>query len=342
MKFKKRILNSDLEKCYAIGMFDDGKEKSFLIGTEKEGPILRYALDGTLLEEVTPGPGGVMTIAQVPGSTNAFFATEKFYSPNCGGDEAKIVCYTKADSGWTRKVVADLPYIHRFGFVKGKDGTWYLIATTIKSSCEYKEDWRDPGKVYVARLTDNLPLKLEILMDDELKNHGLWTCPEGSECLIATDSGVYKIVPPESPTGDWKHERIIEEPTSDITVVDFKNDGKPEILCLSPFHGDTISIYQQAVDGYRKDYECQEKYPFLHAICSAKLCKKNVAILGNRREGQELFVLYFDGTYKIEVIDKHVGPANCWAYDYEGNFYIIACNREINELALYEVIDCTN
>ncbi|HBC27416.1 MAG TPA: hypothetical protein DC013_08395, partial [Ruminococcaceae bacterium] len=156
MVYHKKVLAS-MNKCYAIAMFQDGNAGSFLIGTEKEGPCRRFALDGTPMETVWEGPGGVMTMVQVPGREDQFLSTQEFYSPNCGGDNARIVtCTRQPDGAWQVKTLCDLPYVHRFGLIRAKDGRFWLLACTIKSACEYKEDWRFPGKVFAAPLPENL------------------------------------------------------------------------------------------------------------------------------------------------------------------------------------------
>ncbi len=126
-----------MPKCYALGMFEGEDTPSFLAAVEKDGPIRRFTLDGEPLETVAPGPGGVMTITQVPGRKDQFLATRKFFSPNFGGDDAAIASYTKqADGSWSEQILCDLPYVHRFGILKAVDGQLWIIACTIKGGAE--------------------------------------------------------------------------------------------------------------------------------------------------------------------------------------------------------------
>ena len=56
MKYEKKVL-ANMPKCYALCMFDGADAKGFVAGTEKEGPIRRFTLDGTPLDTIAEGPG---------------------------------------------------------------------------------------------------------------------------------------------------------------------------------------------------------------------------------------------------------------------------------------------
>ena len=59
--------------------------EKFVTGRGMEDMILRIEVP---METVTEGPGGVMTITQVPGRKDQLLATSEFFSPNYGGDTA--------------------------------------------------------------------------------------------------------------------------------------------------------------------------------------------------------------------------------------------------------------
>lgn len=350
MHYQRKKL-AEMPKCYAIAMLDAEDESSFVVGVEKEGPIRRFALDGSPLETIAEGPGGLMTITQVPGRSDQFLATCEFYSPNCGGDTARIVSYTQEkDGSWTQRVLCDLPYVHRFGLLRGKDESLWLIACSIKGSCEYKEDWREPGCVYVARIDTNIEnynknkqLKLKVLSACQLKNHGYYAPADKSFALIATAAGVFKYVPPAKAEQDWQISCLAVAPTSDMTLADLDGDGELEMLTLSPFHGDTLRIYHLNERGtYDLVWEDPEKHPFLHAIWSGKLNGEICALVGHRQGKRELIKVFYNAqskTYETCLIDSDRGPANCLVYSYKEKDYIIAANREVDELALYSPVE---
>ncbi len=346
MQYSKKVIAS-MPKAYAIGMFEGEDARSFVIGVEKDGPIRRFALDGTPMETVTEGPGGVMTITQVPGRKDQLLATSEFFSPNYGGDTAGIVSYTRAADGtWSSHRICDLPYVHRFGVLVGADGQLWLIACTIKGACrKIKNDWLTPGAVYVAKLGDSLEtetVELTELSGCQLQNHGFWTNEDHTLALVSTAAGVFRYVPPATADGEWSVSCLIVQPTSDICVADFDGDGKDEILTLSAFHGDTLSVWHEGdtEDTYKKVWEDPEKRDFLHAIWSGTIAGEPCAVIGNRKAGRDLFRVHFaDGTYQLEMIDHDRGPANCWVFTDGDTTRIIAANRETDEVALYDVTE---
>lgn len=344
---KKRV--ASMPKAYAIGTFDGDDAKSFLVGVEKEGPIQRFALDGTFMETVTEGPGGVMTITQVPGRGDQVLATSEFFSPNYGADTAGIVCYTRMATGaWAEHRICDLPYVHRFGVLKGAHGDLWLIACTIKGGSRHiKEDWRNPGAVYVAKLGEHLEnegVELTELSSCQLQNHGFWMSEDKSYALISTAAGVFRYTPPASEDGQWEVACLLVQPTSDICAADFDGDGIDEILTLSPFHGNTLAVWHQSgtEDCYTKVWEDPIKRDFLHAIWSGTMFGKPCAVIGNRKAnaqaGRDLLrIFYAEGTYQLEMIDTDCGPANCCLIEDGDDVRIVAAHREIDEVALYTI-----
>lgn len=350
MKYEKKVIATDMPKCYAIGMLDVGDERSFVVATEKEGPIRRFALDGTPRENVCDGPGGVMTVMQTPGRTDQLMATYKFFSPNFGADDAKIVTYTReADGSWRRSVLCDVPYVHRFGVLTGADGQDWLIACTIKGACrrQVKDDWLVPGAVFVARLSGRLErfdtdrqLALSELASHQLQNHGFYTAPDRSFALVGTAAGVFRYVPPVTADGQWQVSCLVVNPTSDMAMADFDGDGKDEIITISRFHGDTLSVWHEDAtpDRYVKVWEDPQRRDFLHAIWAGRLAGSVCAVMGNRKDGRDLLRVWFEnGGYHVEVIDHDRGPANVWVFEDGGASHIISANRETDEVALYAV-----
>lgn len=349
MKIAKKVI-SNLEKCYAIAPLKYYGEDHFLVAAEKVDRCLLFDADGKEKDVVWREPGGVMTMVQVPGSDGQFLATQKFYSPN-DSKEAKISVITPIEKGnWEKKTLVDLPFVHRFDILV-RNGVKYLIACALKSDHEYKEDWRFPGKVYAAVLPDDLSgfdennqLKLTVIKDNLLKNHGYYRTEEnGVSCgIVSAENGVFLFMPPEHADGEWTIKELISDAASDAVLVDFDGDGEKELAALMPFHGDTIRFYKKRDGVFKLEYEFEEKREFLHSIYGGMLCGKPVLVTGHRKGQRDLMMFYYNKekkAYEMEYIDKDCGSANVYHYEKDGKDMLVSTNREIDEVALYTITE---
>lgn len=92
LNINKKVVGS-LEKCYSLAKLNYQGKEHFLCAAEKVNNCYLISLEGEIEETVWEGPGGVMTMVQVPGTDGQFLATRKFYSPN-DSKEASIVVVT--------------------------------------------------------------------------------------------------------------------------------------------------------------------------------------------------------------------------------------------------------
>lgn len=342
---EKKVL-ANLEKCYSIAQLQYHGEKHILVAAEKQDRCILFDAKGNEKTTVWEGPGGVMTMVQVPGTDGQFLATHKFYSPN-DSKEAKIIIATPDGNGkWDIRTLVDLPFVHRFDIIES-NGNHYLIACTLKSGHEYKDDWSSPGKVYAALLPDDLSgfdsdnqLELQVIKDGMLKNHGYYKVKENDKesSLVCSENGVFRFYPPEKQGDEWTIEQLLDTPASDAVLSDMDGDGEKELLVLSPFHGSDITIYKKAANGYEAVYEYPEKAEFLHAIWCGNINGKETTVIGHRKGARRLIAFTWDSEkqgYVFKTLDEDCGPANAYGYSFEGKDIIISTNREINEVAMY-------
>lgn len=347
MKAVKKVIGK-LNKCYSIAPLTYEGEEYFLVAAEKQDPCYLFDTEGNKVDTVWEGPGGVMSMVQVPGSNGQFLATHKFYSPN-DSKEAKIVIVTpKAKGDWEVRTLVELPHVHRFDIVK-RNGVNYLIACALKSGHEFKEDWSMPGKVYAAVLPEDLSsfddenqLKLTVLKENMLKNHGYYRVVEdGVETsVVSADCGVFQFIPPENKDSEWEIKTLITDATSDAALVDLDEDGEKELLTLAPFHGEKIRIYKKMDGEFKQVYEYEKTAEFTHAIYAGTLLGKPAAVVGHRKGERNLIAFTYDkeaGAYKSEILDYDCGSANVYHYIKDGRDIIIGANREIDEIAMYEI-----
>lgn len=348
MKVNKKIIGN-LSKCYSIAPLHYRDQDHFLVASEKVDRCVLFDLDGNEIDTIWSEPGGVMSMVQVPGSDGQYLSTYKFYSPN-DSKEAKIVMVTPKTKGdWEVRTLVNLPHVHRFDIIE-RGEVRYLIACTLKSGHEYKDDWSMPGKVYAAVLPDDLSrfneanqLKLEVIKDDMLKNHGYYRVEENgiSTCVISSDNGVYQFWPPQQVNGKWKIRSLLSTPASDAVLVDLDEDGEKELVVLSPFHGPDISIYKKQNGTFEKVYKYNQPTEFTHAIYGGMLCGRPMAVIGHRHGARNLLAFSWNREmqdYEVQVLDEDCGPANVFHYVYNDKNIIISTNREIDEIAMYELI----
>ena len=79
---------------------------------------------------------------------------------------------------------------------------------------------------------------------------------------------------------------------------------------------------------------------FTHAIWGGDICGVPTVIIGHRKGDRDLLAFTYDQEkkeYQVQVLDHDCGPANAYAYKYNGKDILISTNREIDEVARYEL-----
>ena len=342
MKVEKKKI-SDLTLCYWVTTLQYQGKRHLLVASEKAYSCLLFDENGNFVDEVWKEPGGTMTAVQLPEVDGTFLATHRMYSPNDNKQASIVLCWHE-DGEWKVKTLLDLPGVHRFDVLR-RNGVNYLIACTLKSDYEYKDDWRFPGKVWACPLPENLKelpedyrLPAVAIREGLLKNHGYSRNEKDGVpvSIVTSEEGVFRFTPPASPEEEWTVETLLEEPTSDALLLDFDGDGEKEMLTLSPFHGDTLKVFKKIDGEYRKVFEYEKKIEFAHAICAAEMKGKPFAVIGYRKGDRDLLaVKYEDGDYCVEILDHDVGPANALSFQLDGTTRVLSANREINEVAYY-------
>lgn len=346
MKITKTVLDN-LNKCYCISNIIYNGKHHIVVAAEKQDQCYLYDLNFEKKATIWDSIGGTMSIVPLENKNGDFLATQKFYSPNDSKDAQIVYVKFYENYNFELKTLAVVPFAHRFDILKGKDGTKYLLVCALKSGHEYKDDWRFKGKTYFKVLPENLDeigiLKehdFKLIQDNMLKNHGYYKVIENGieKALISCDSGVYLYTAPENLGDDFKIELLVNDPASDATLIDLDGDGLKELIVFSPFHGNKLKIYKIKDNKYYLEKEFEEDFNFLHAIWSGKIKDKNVCVIGHRRDEMLTFILKYDGNdYVFDIIDKEVGAANVNHFIKDNVDYIIAANREIDEIALYKI-----
>ena len=345
MDFSKKIIG-EIHKCYAAaGIIADGKPHLVFAG-EGDGSLRIFSGEGfrketTLWEE----GGGTMSLSPISEKNGYFLASRGFYSMvNAKKSNVVIVRYDKGEFSY--KKIVDLPNLHRFDILTGRNGAKYFLGATISEHKDSKEDWSQPGKLYASRFPDNpekdFELDLRVIKQDLYINHGYSKgvyngCEAG---YVGSKEGVFAVVPPEHPDAHWQIERLLDVEASDVAAIDIDADGETELAVISPFHGDRFEIYKKICGDYKSVYTFPQHQDFYHVAEACTLDGIPVFIGGARRGEKQLFAISYDKHEKKfteQIIDSSIGPSNASVFKYNGNEIILCAGRESGQAIIYEL-----
>ena len=342
MKIEKHFL-TELNRCYSANSIVVDGQPRILLATEGEGPCLAWTgADYEASHTVWEGPGGTMSIVPIPGTNGEFLAVQKFFKM-FQWEEAKIVHVRPVSSGgYEVSDVLQLPYIHRFDLLS-VGGRHYFIGCTLATTKDSKEDWSNPGKIWVGEFTGAGPLQVSVLKDGLTKNHGYSRLTrDGAMCgLVTCEQGAFEVTPPPVPGAEWTVKQLMDWPISDISAIDIDGDGELEFATIEPFHGEYFRVYKKIGGAFKKIYEHPEVTEFYHVVVGTTLAGRPVFIGGCRRGKQQLFYVEAKQRDPLQleavVIEESVGPSNVYVLHEEHRDIIVAANREKGEAALYFV-----
>lgn len=342
MKIEKIVLD-EMYRAYSTGTVTIDNELHLIVASEAiDGSC--YAYHGEHFEKkkvVWEKAGGTMSIVEIPNTNGEFLAVQEFF-PGFNGKTTKVVHVIPSGEGFIVKDFINLPYLHRFDLIE-VNGIIHFIGATLCSSKTEREDWSDPGKVYVGVLPDDLSkgMDLNIIYENLTHNHGYYRSfyQDKKAGYITSDEGVFAFVAPQTKDSEWEVHHIIDRKVSDVALLDIDGDGKLEILSIEPFHGKDIYIYHQDEnDKYQEVYHLDRDIEFAHAIAGTKILGQSVFVCGIRRNQKELFTLAYNKVnknYDVTLIDEGCGPSNIVIINQDNKDLILAANNTIHEAALY-------
>jgi len=342
MHIEKRFL-AELNRCYAASSIVVDGSTRILLASEGEGPCLAWAgPDYGTSHPVWEGPGGTMSMVPIPGTNGEFLAVQKFFRM-FQWEEAKVVHVRPLPSGgYAIRDILHLPYIHRFDLLT-VGGRHYFLGCTLATTKASKEDWSDPGKLYVGEFKPGEPLVAKVLKAGLTKNHGYSRLVRRGVMsgLVSCEEGAFEVVPPAEPEGEWRLTQFMDWPISDISTVDIDGDGELEFATIEPFHGTFFRIHKRIDGVFRCVYEHPEITEFYHVVAGTTLAGEPVFLGGCRRGKQQLFYVHAVRSNPLElqavVIEEGVGPSNVHVLHEGDRDILVSANREKAEAALYFV-----
>ncbi|MDR1108560.1 MAG: hypothetical protein LBL19_05950 [Spirochaetaceae bacterium] len=340
MKIEKLVLDT-MERCYAASSLRvDGKLYAVLASESAGGPCYAYTGERfTEKEVIWEKAGGTMSLIQIPGSNGEFIAVQGFF-PGFQSAGAKLVWGRRNRGVWEVEDLAPLPYLHRFDLFPVEDEI-YILAATLCGSKKDREDWSDPGKVYVGRLPrqPGEGVVFTPVSGPHFKNHGycrgLW---EGRDAgFITSEEGIFVLIPPERKNGTWESRQIMRRPIGDVAVCDIDGDGTDELITIEPFHGDQFRVNKKRGAEYEIVYQYPKEIQFAHTVTACVIRGRPAVVGGIRRKNGELFILQHsrEQGYELTLVEEGIGPSNAVVISGKDRDIIISANHTRNEAAVY-------
>jgi hypothetical protein len=341
MKIKKIVLD-EMYRAYSTGSTTIDNELYLIVASEAiDGSCYAYTgKDFSEKKVIWEKAGGTMSIVEIPNSNGEFLAVQEFF-PGFNGKTSKVVHVKMVDGEFVVNDFINLPYLHRFDLIE-VNGVIHFIGASLCSSKTDREDWSDPGKIYVGILPKDLSkgMDLKVIYENLTHNHGYYQSTyKGQKAgYVTSDEGVFACVAPKDEASDWEITHLIDRKVSDVALIDINNDGKLEILSIEPFHGKDIYIYNEIDGKYEETFHLDRELEFAHAIAGTTILGQPAFVCGIRRLNKELFYLTYNkekNDYDLTMIDEGCGPANIVIVNQKDQDIILASNNTIHQAAVY-------
>ncbi len=342
MKIKKLVLDG-MYRAYSTGSVTIDGNLHLIVASEAiDGSCYAYSgKDFSDKKVVWEKAGGTMSIVEIPNSNGEFLAVQEFF-PGFNGKTSKVVHVKMVNGEFIVTDFIQLSYLHRFDLIE-VNGVTHFIGATLCTSKTDREDWSNPGKIYVGVLPKDLSkgMDLKVVYENLTHNHGYYQATyHDQKCgYVTSDEGVFACVAPLTEKGEWQINHIIKDrAVSDVALVDIDHDGKLEILSIEPFHGKDIYIYHEIDGQYKETFHLDRELEFAHAIAGTTILGQPAFVCGIRRLKMELFILTLNkekNNYDLTLIDEGCGPANIVVINQKDQDIILASNNTIHEAAVY-------
>lgn len=337
----KKINLGELERVYATTIMELHERMNFIVASEGPGSCLAFDVKTHEQSTVWDTPGGTMNIVPIPGKKNEFIASQKFL-PTFNAQDAIIVhAVYNEDRCWEINPIMKTPYLHRFDLFE-YENELYFIGASLCEAKEFRDDWSSPGKVVIGKLPEKLdrPFQVDPVIERITKNHGFCSAEfMGKKVFLITGhEGLFVLNREKDKGGHWVVDKIFDFEISDVAVCDIDSDGVEEIITIEPFHGDKGKIYKLKEGKWIPVYthSCE----FGHVVWGGKLRNVPSFIIGERKGNMKLVCLQYDDKEKAFqeiLIDNTGGPSNIAVRNGSDRDLILAANRQVGEIAVYEI-----
>lgn len=237
-----------MDNPYAVGYLPLGGQLWGICASGSRGISLAFpvgAPDQAQVQALEPANWGAQMFC--PADGDSYFAIQGFL-PEFQCENSCLVRIRKEAVCWRVEQCFSMPFLHKIAVLKN-GGHRFLFCATLSGPKGFKEDWSQPGAVWVSPIPED-PVdgtwSFSRLLYPMTKNHGFCRGTlDGKESLFfSATEGVFAISASETAAAGWDVSKLMESEIGDLSVMD---DGAL-IAAVDGFHGNRFSIYR-CVDG---------------------------------------------------------------------------------------------
>jgi hypothetical protein len=289
-------------------------------------------------EQILSGPGGCMSIIPGPGEPYSLLSILRCF-PGYQFHEAGVFEIRQESGEWTAEMLFPLPFAHRLTRVR-RGAEEYVVAASLAENKESPEDWSLPGTVYALPVRGGRPDSKGAfpVLEGLHRNHGmLVTSFEGEEYLLISGTEGLKASPLSDNGEEWRWETWLDHEVSEMELCDLDGDGNPELVTISPFHGDRLTVHRY-MDGAWAAI-ARSSLSFGHGLWCGDVIDGPAIIVSNRSGSKDLELLRWSGEGALEkaILDPGVGAANVEVVHEENGIRLFTTNQESAEVAMYMI-----
>lgn len=349
MRVRRRTL-ARLARGYSIALFPpprDGGLPAFVCGSEGEDSLLFFEPPGFEARVVAHKPGGFISTAPFVCGGRRYVAGATLFKPGFNGADATLQLYALDGDGEAEPtLIGPAPYTHRVAHLR-QNGRDRLLISTLCSGKSEREDWSQPGGIFLAEAPDDLrrPWPMRPIVTGLRKNHGMDFARLGREgragYLLSCMDGLLFMAIPRNPEEDWTTTCIDPGEHSDAYAFDWDGDGEPEIFSISPFHGHVLSLHKRTPRGWERRV-IHEDLAMGHIVWAGEFLGRPGLLAGSRRDRRELRLYRptADGGVDpdYEIIDEGIGPTQIAVLPRGADAAVLyVAAHGVDEVRLYEI-----
>jgi hypothetical protein len=309
-----------LPRGYSITVLPGGAGSlpDFVAGSEGDDALVLFRAPDFRPTVLAREPGGYISTCPLVREGRRLLVAATQFKPGFDAAEARIRVYPiDADAGAAPSLVARLPYTHRVASFS-RAGRDYVLASTLCAAKAFKEDWTQPGGIFLAEVPGGIagPWTFRSIVTGLNKNHGMDPVRLGRASregyLLSAREGLCFLPVPADPAGGWETERIADGEYSDACAFDWAGDGEPQIFSISPFHGHVLSRHWKTAAGWQREI-IHDDLALGHVVWAGELLGGPALLAGSRRENRELRLYRASGDGGVDrnytVIARDIGPS---------------------------------